>query len=243
MYVRQLRGFTIVEVLFVIVVIAVLATITAVSYGTWQQRVADKSVQSDLLQAIAALKTYKNFENSYPPNLAGTDFASSTNVGLTLYTNAPALGIYNSLNNDQNAQLFLNVCNANVAGTNSTSCSFAGTGNGSKIHVKGTNSTNAIWDMPIQQSDITLSCGAACVNATSTMISQFSAQGGTFPIQGSGNTTALPQPTQSPNGPATKYCLEGRSSQYPYIVYYTLSSSMSVQSGSCPGDPELHYYP
>jgi len=240
---RISRGFTLVEILLVIVIISVLMTITIVSYGAWQQRVADNSVQSDIRQAIAGLQTYRNFENTYPPNLAGTNFASSNNVTLTLYTNAPSLGVYDSLTKDQNAQLFLNVCNANLANTNNTSCSFAGTGNGSKVHIKGTTSTNAIWSIPIQQSDVVLGCGSACSTATSTIISQFSAQGGTFPIEGNGSTTPLPKPSQTPNGPATKYCLEGRSAQYPYIVYYSPSGSMSIQSGPCPSDPELRYYP
>ncbi len=42
------RGFTIVELLIVVVVVAILATITIVAYGGIQQRANDASVQSDL---------------------------------------------------------------------------------------------------------------------------------------------------------------------------------------------------
>jgi prepilin-type N-terminal cleavage/methylation domain-containing protein len=239
---KRWNGFTIIELLVVIMVISILVGIVIIGYESWQQRVADTSVKSDILQASAGLKSYKNFQNTYPPNLAGTGFAPSKNVGLVLYTDAASIGVYQSLSPDENAQLFLNSCNANLQNTNSTSCSFAGSGNGAKIHVKGTNSTNAIWNIPIQQSDVVLNCGIVCSNATNTMIQQFLAQGGTFPINGTGNTAQLPEPTKVPNGPASKYCLEGRSGSYPQIVFYSLSNEPKIQSGACPSDPELHYY-
>lgn len=239
---KRWNGFTIIELLVVIIILSVLANIVIVGYGSWQQRIASTSVKSDILQASAGLKSYRNFKNTYPPNLAGTGFASSNNVGLILYTDAPSIGVYQSLTPNQNAQLFLNSCNANLQNTYSTSCSFAGNKNGAKIHVKGTNSTNAIWNMPIQQSDVVLDCGTNCLNATNTMIQQFTAQGGTFPINSNGNTSQLPEPTQVPNGPATKYCIEGRSASYPEIVFYSRSDAPKIQSGTCPSDPDLHYY-
>jgi prepilin-type N-terminal cleavage/methylation domain-containing protein len=45
---QQLRGFTIVELLIVIVVIAILATISIVAYNGIQNRANDSAIQSDL---------------------------------------------------------------------------------------------------------------------------------------------------------------------------------------------------
>lgn len=145
------RGFTVVELIAIIGVLGILAGIGVVGYGAWQRGVADKSVQADVSHATSSLTSYKNFKNNYPPNLAGAEFANAPSVALSLYTNAPYLGVYSNLTPDGNAQLLLNVCNANLNETLNTVCTFNGNGNGAKIHVKGTNASNVIWDSPICQ--------------------------------------------------------------------------------------------
>lgn len=246
MHAANNRAFSVVELIVVISVLGILAMLTALGYSTWQQTMARNSVLNDMKQAVSALQNYKNFKNNYPPNLAGTGFAATPQVALTLSTNAPSFGVYQNLLPDQDAQLFLNACNANLFQTpNNTACSFQGNSNGTKIHVSGTNSSNNIWTSPISQSDITLSCTgqqAACDQALSTMVSQFTAQGGTFPIEVPLKNVSLPEPTQVPNGPANRYCLEGRASTFPDIVYYALSDSDEIIAGGCPNDSSLHYY-
>jgi prepilin-type N-terminal cleavage/methylation domain-containing protein len=237
------RGFTIIEVIATISIISILATIVVVGYGNWRHHIANVSVQSDMTQATASLKSYNNFKNSYPPNLAGTEFSASQDNALTLYTDAPSIGVYDSLSADQNAQLLLNVCNANLNGLSNTVCTFAGSGGGAKIHVKGTNSTNVNWPTPVNQTDVTLPCGSACDTATNTMITQFLAQGGTFPATISGSGTSLPAPTLTPNGLAANFCLEGRSGSYGDIVYHSSNTNMASIAGGCPSDPSLHYFP
>lgn len=241
---KRLRvGFTVVEVLVVIIVISILATLVMIGYGAWQRSVANSNVQSDVQQATSALKMYQNFSNDYPPNLGGVSFASSANVALKLSTNAAQVRVYSGLTSDQNAQLFLNTCNALMpiasgGTTYNTSCSFAG----NNIHAAGTNSSNVVWQGPtIQQSAITLPCGAACTSATQTMISEFTAQGGTFPLSIPNKNVSLPAYSTQSTGPATRFCLEGVSVPYGDIVYHTTSENMLVVSGPCPSDPALHY--
>jgi type II secretory pathway pseudopilin PulG len=240
------RAFSVVELIVIISVLGILAMLTGLSYSSWQQTMAKNSVLSDMKQAASALHNYKNFKNNYPPNLAGTGFAASPGVSLTLSTNAPSIGVYQDLQPDQDAQLFLNACNANLFQTpNNTACSFQGNSGGTKIHVAGTNSSNSIWNSPINQSDVTLSCNgqqAACDQALTSLISQFTAQGGTFPVTVPLKNVALPEPTQVPNGPANRYCLEGRASNFPAIVYFALSDNNEIIAGGCPNDPSLHYY-
>lgn len=240
-------GFTLSEVLVVVVILGIIAGLSLISYGTWQQKTAANVVKSDIQQAVSGLTTYRNFKNGCPPNMAGTGFAASSAVALTLFTNAPSVGVYQGLNGPENAQLFLNSCNANVFTTpNNTACQFQGSGSGAKIHVKGTVSSNAIWTSPIQQSDLALSCGsqqAACNQALTAMIDQFTGQGGTFPVTVPSGTVPLPAPTQVPNGLADRYCLEGRSANYPDISYHFLSQTDKFASGGCPADAALRYYP
>lgn len=226
--------------------LAVLFTITVFGYGAWQRHIATSSVRSDVQQAAGGLQDYKNFKNNYPPNLAGTSFAASPEVALMLSTNAPSVGVYENLEPDQNAQLFLNSCNANLFLTpDNTACSFQGNQVGTKIHAKGTNGTNSIWNSPIAQADLTIDCGAqqqACDDAVASMITQFTAQGGEFPIVVPDKNVALPEPTQVPNGPANRFCLEGRANDFPDIVYHVHSDDRQLTAGECPNDASLHYY-
>lgn len=246
MLITRLRAFTIVEIMMIVAVLGILLGISILGFGTWQRRAATTSVQSDIQQALGGLQNYKNFKNNYPPNMAGTGFAASQGVALRLLTNAPSVGVYANLDTDQNAQLFLNSCNANLFATpNNTACSFQGNQTGTKIHAKGTNGSNSIWTSPISQTGLSINCGAqqaTCDQAINTMIAQFVAQGGKFPVIVPNKNVPLPEPIQVPNGPANRYCLEGRASDFPEIVYYVLSDTQVMTAGSCPNDASLHYY-
>jgi prepilin-type N-terminal cleavage/methylation domain-containing protein len=59
-------GFTITELLVVIVVIGILAAITVVSYSGITQKAKDSSLQSDLANASSQLELYKIEYGSYP---------------------------------------------------------------------------------------------------------------------------------------------------------------------------------
>lgn len=64
-------GFTIVELLVVIVVIGILAAITIVSYTGITGRAATASLQSDLTNASQQLKLYQTIYGSYPTAMTG----------------------------------------------------------------------------------------------------------------------------------------------------------------------------
>jgi type II secretion system protein G len=60
------RGFTIVELLVVIVVIAILAAITIVAYNGIQQRARDSSIRADLANLSKKLELYNADNGTYP---------------------------------------------------------------------------------------------------------------------------------------------------------------------------------
>ncbi|HEX7484119.1 MAG TPA: prepilin-type N-terminal cleavage/methylation domain-containing protein [Candidatus Saccharimonadales bacterium] len=70
-------GFTIVELLIVIVVIAILAAITIVAYNGIQNRANDTAVQSDLQTIVKKIELYKAEFNVYP---AGTTQLSTLDL-------------------------------------------------------------------------------------------------------------------------------------------------------------------
>lgn len=63
-------GFTIVELLIVIVVIGILAAITIVAYNGIQERARVATAQSDLTNISKKIELYQAEKGTYPPNLA-----------------------------------------------------------------------------------------------------------------------------------------------------------------------------
>lgn len=79
---KNLNGFTIVELLIVIVVIAILAAITLVTFGNVQSRARDNIRYADAKAIMKALELYKADNGRYPdtgPN--GTAICGTHNNG------------------------------------------------------------------------------------------------------------------------------------------------------------------
>ena len=72
------RGFTIVELLIVIVVIAILAALSVVGYTNIQQRVKNTTKVSTVQQSIKLLQLYRANNDDYPQN-PGNDFCLTVN--------------------------------------------------------------------------------------------------------------------------------------------------------------------
>ncbi len=62
---RNRSGFTIVELIVVITIIGILAGISIVSYGSWRHSATAAKVKSDLNSVIAAMDSYRTYNNVY----------------------------------------------------------------------------------------------------------------------------------------------------------------------------------
>lgn len=69
------RGFTVVELIIVTVVLAVVISISVFAFGTWRQRTAKTEVKTALSAVVAAMNDARNFNNVYP-----TSIPSNANV-------------------------------------------------------------------------------------------------------------------------------------------------------------------
>jgi len=75
------RGVTLLEILLVIVIISVLATMLFTGYGSYTKRTRDARRKSDLAQIATAIDQYV-FDHKYAPPRDDTIFDCDTSVGL-----------------------------------------------------------------------------------------------------------------------------------------------------------------
>lgn len=80
------RGFTIVELLIVIVVIAILATITTVAYNGIQNRARSSAAQALANQTATKIAAYTATEGTYPSDLASAGVTDATDLQYSVNT-------------------------------------------------------------------------------------------------------------------------------------------------------------
>lgn len=74
---RKEQGFTLVELLIVIVVIAILAAITIVAYGNVTSKANDSGYASDAGSIVSFIETYNADNGSYPTTIASNKISDS----------------------------------------------------------------------------------------------------------------------------------------------------------------------
>lgn len=66
---KQVKGFTIIELIVVLVIIGLMATISVVSYGSWRQNLDSVNIKNDLFNLSTAMNSARNFDSEYPDSV------------------------------------------------------------------------------------------------------------------------------------------------------------------------------
>lgn len=74
-------GFTIVELLVVIVVIAVLAAISVVAYSGVQRKATESAVSTSLSQVARQIDIHKAEHGNYPASLSDIQVSGGADIG------------------------------------------------------------------------------------------------------------------------------------------------------------------
>lgn len=142
---KRVSGFTIVELLIVIVIIAILAAITIAAFNGIQQRAKFSKLQSDLGSIRKSLQLYQADNGSYPVTgtLAAPNWRYSCSTGIASFIS----GVSTYVSNLQQAP-----CNNGGTNTNDTWL-YASDGAGYKLlHIRPSD-TSIAGSVPASMQD------------------------------------------------------------------------------------------
>ena len=120
---RIRRGFTVVELLIVIVVIAILATITLVGYNGIQQRAKKTALTTSLRQASDGALAYNAQNGSYPSSLSDINITAAGKITYAYSSDSDSFcvtALYDgttSYHTDQTGNLQEGPCDGQPGGT------------------------------------------------------------------------------------------------------------------------------
>lgn len=235
---KKQTGFTIVELLIVIIIIGILAAIITVSFRGIQSRTLETTAKSSLRSASKLMETMKITNGAYPTTLPETIRSSST---FTFSLVASTLPYYENITAVQNGVLLSQICQDLVnegkgSGTNlggGTDAYITGCGNWNHGSMQVTGWTSRVFATPIAASTFTdyaatVPSGDAWHPNQQSVVrgfyselnSRLLAQGGSYPLTSFWDSWATPGngvqyealPPASPGGNNGTYCIQAAAS-------------------------------
>lgn len=254
-------GFTIVELLLIVLVIGILVAITVVAYNGVQKNAAEKAVQSDLDNVSTEMQRAQLANGGLYPATLPTTIKPSPHVTLTLkYSGTtPFYGAGAGLSAVQNGVLLSQICQdlinegygkgKNQAGTVKDFITGCGNWNHNSMQITGWDSE--VYSTPV--SDVTLLNYADNFTTTDTynkaqetviktfyhaLVDRQTKEGGSFPITSFWDSWASPTNggvVTQPLPPAQQrpgYCVEAVHDTFTTIVWH-VTEGLKLESGGC----------
>jgi len=255
---KSTMGFTIIELIIVIVVIAILVTISILAYSGIQKNASERSAQSDLQQVSVEMQRVAQMNRgTYPTSLPSTINASK-GITLTLKRSGN-VNFYTPLTAVQNGVLFAQICQnlidegvgrgINKGGDTEDYMTGCGNWNYNSTQIGGWSPkkfTTPVTDTALLAYADTFTTNDAFNKAEEVTVKKFyhqlverlKDQGGSFPITTFWDYWATPanggvtlQPLGTPQlRPA--YCVEATHSQYSTILWH-ITDKLRLEPYGC----------
>lgn len=107
---KKRQGFTLVEIIVVITIISILATIVGVSFSGWRQHIAETEMKNDLVLAGTAMEQYVNFNNTYPTTIPSS-FVSNSSAVLNMVRGGDGLSYCIAASSPKNPSVIFHIRN------------------------------------------------------------------------------------------------------------------------------------
>ena len=256
-YRHHSTGFTIVELMIVVIVIGILVAISVIGYTGVQKRAAERGVQSDLQQANSEMQRSANQNSGTYPTALPDSIQSTNNVTLNLKRSGD-MRFYTPLTDVQNGVLFAQICQdlideglgkgTNASGTEDymTGC---GNWNYNSTLVGGWSPKK--FTTPVTEANLLSYADNFTTNDNYNknevvvlqnfyhqLVERLKLQGGTFPITSFWDYWSTPASGGVPFEPLgapqlqPAYCVEATHAKYSDLLWHT-TEAQKIISGSC----------
>jgi len=252
------RGFTIVEMLIVVVVIAILASITAAGWSGIRMTALKTAAQSDLKSAASAMQLSFAESGTYPSAIPAI-FRPSDNVNVTVKWSGKFY-TYTSLTAVQNGVLLADICQKLIdegvgKGTSQNGEEqdyIMGCGNWNYNSTQITAWDSRVWKTPVLSDQLidyantfttkdTWNANQVTVvkNFYTQLVQRHLNQGGVFPVTSfwdawatSSNGGVIKQALPEPSQIKTTFCLEAQIVESPDTIWH-ITEDGTVKEGGC----------